>query len=123
MVIARALAQEPHLLLLDEPTSNLDLRNQLEVMELLMRAVRSQGLGAAVCLHDINLALRYLDRMVLMKQGKVHSVITPEELTAEIIRQVYGVEALLAEVEGYRVVVPRAATPRKQASPATQASS
>ena len=85
MIIARALAQEPHLLLLDEPTSNLDLRNQLEVMELLMEAVRSQGLGAAICLHDINLALRYLDRLVLMKQGRVHSLITPDELTADII--------------------------------------
>lgn len=119
VVIARALAQEPHLLLLDEPTSNLDLRNQLEVMELLMQAVRDQGLGAAVCLHDINLALRYLDRMVLMKQGQVHALITPAELTADIIRQVYGVEAVLAEVEGHRVVIPRSASPRKPARPAT----
>ncbi len=114
VVIARALAQEPHLLLLDEPTSNLDLRNQLEVMELLMHAVRGQGLGAAVCLHDINLALRYLDRLVLMKQGQVHALITPAELDAEIIRRVYGVEAVLAEVEGHRVVIPRSAVPRAE---------
>lgn len=107
VVIARALAQEPHLLLLDEPTSSLDMRNQLEVMELLVGAVRSQGLGAAVCLHDINLALRFLDRLVLMRRGKVHSLITPDELTAETIREVYGVEAVLAEVQGQRVVIPR----------------
>ena len=119
VVIARALAQEPHLLLLDEPTSNLDLRNQLEVMELLVEAVRSQGLGAAVCLHDINLALRYLDRLVLMKQGQVHALITPAELNPEIIRQVYGVEAILAEVAGHRVVIPQATASPTPARPAT----
>ncbi|MEW5914545.1 MAG: ABC transporter ATP-binding protein [Thermodesulfobacteriota bacterium] len=122
VVIARALVQEPHLLLLDEPTSNLDLRNQLEVMELLMTVVRGQGLGAAVCMHDINLALRYLDRLVLMKEGRVHALITPAELDAEIIRQVYGVEAVLAEVEGHRVVIPRGAAPRTTSGPAGPAS-
>ncbi len=117
VVIARALAQEPHLLLLDEPTSNLDMRNQLEVMELLVSAVRGQGLGAAVCLHDINLALRYMDRLALMKQGRVHALITPAELDAEIIRQVYGVEAVLAEVQGHRVVVPQGSLPRETDKP------
>ncbi|MCB2186224.1 MAG: ABC transporter ATP-binding protein [Deltaproteobacteria bacterium] len=111
VVIARALAQEPRLLLLDEPTSNLDLRNQLEVMELLVAAVRGQGLGAAVCLHDLNLALRFLDRLALLRGGRVHAVLTPAQLTAATIRQVYGVEALLAEVAGHRVVIPQAAAP------------
>ncbi len=122
VVIARALAQEPHLLLLDEPTSNLDLRNQLEVMELLMQAVRGQGLGAAVCLHDINLALRYLDRLLLMKQGRVHALITPDQLDAGIIRQVYGVEAVLAEVAGYRVVIPQSAASPAPGPPAAPSS-
>ena len=107
VVIARALAQEPRLLLLDEPTSSLDMRNQLEVMELLMSAVRDQGIGAAVCLHDINLALRYLDRLVLLKQGRVHASLEPGELTPEVIREVYGVRAVLAEVQGQRVVIPQ----------------
>ncbi|MCF8033218.1 MAG: ABC transporter ATP-binding protein [Desulfarculaceae bacterium] len=119
VIIARALAQEPHLLLLDEPTSNLDLRNQLEVMELLVGAVRRQGLGAAVCLHDVNLALRYLDRLVLMVQGRVHALITPAELTGQHIREVYGVEAVLAEVEGHRVVIPQASVSHNLASPAS----
>ncbi|MCB2225043.1 MAG: ABC transporter ATP-binding protein [Desulfarculaceae bacterium] len=120
VVIARALAQEPHLLLLDEPTSNLDLRNQLEVMELLVHAVRRQGLGAAVCLHDINLALRYMDRLVLMVQGKVHALLTPPELTGKHIREVYGIEAVLAEVQGQRVVIPQAAARRAPAAPAPE---
>lgn len=122
VVIARALVQEPHLLLLDEPTSNLDMRNQLEVMEMLTKAVRGQGLGAAVCLHDINLALRYLDRLVLMKEGRVYALITPDELDAKIIRQVYGIEAVLAEVEGCRVVVPRRVTSRTQGRPTSPVS-
>ena len=55
-----------------------------------------------------------------MKQGQVHSLITPDELNADMIRQVYGVEAVLAEVEGHRVVIPRSATPREPARPATR---
>ena len=106
VLIARALAQEPRLLLLDEPTASLDLGNQLEVMRLLMEAVREQGLGAAVCLHDINLALRHMDRLVLLKQGRAHAVVEPDGLTPELVRQVYGVEAVLALIEGHRVVVP-----------------
>ena len=106
VVMARALAQEPRLLLLDEPTSSLDLGNQLEVMRLISQSVRQGGLGAAVCLHDINLALRYLDRLVLLNQGRVHAVVKPGELTPQLVREVYGVEAIITQVAGQRVVVP-----------------
>ncbi len=106
VMIARALAQEPALLLLDEPTGSLDLRNQLEVMELIRAAVRDQGLSAAVCLHDINLALRFLDRLLLLKDGKVLALVSPEEVTPALVREVYGIEVLLTRVEGQRVVVP-----------------
>jgi len=109
VVIARALAQEPSMLLLDEPTSNLDLRNQLELMRLLGRVMHDKGIGAAICLHDINLALRYMKRLVLLKEGRIKAILTPEQLTPELISEVYGVEVILAQVEGYRVVIPRAA--------------
>jgi iron complex transport system ATP-binding protein len=115
VIIARALAQEPRLLLLDEPTSSLDLRNQLEVMDLLMNAVRSQNIGLAVCLHDINLALRYMDRLVLVRQGRVHANVSPDELTPELISEVYGVRALLTEVDGRKVVIPQGPEPARPA--------
>jgi iron complex transport system ATP-binding protein len=105
VILARALAQEPDLLLLDEPTSNLDLKNQLEVMGLVRTAVKDRGLSAVICLHDINLALRYADRFLMLKDGKVHTQGGREAVTPEAIRQVYGVRVLLGEVQGYPIVV------------------
>lgn len=72
VTIARALAQEPGLLLMDEPTSSLDLKNQIEVMELLASTVANEGLSAVVSMHDINLAFRYADYFLLLKGGTVH---------------------------------------------------
>jgi len=105
VVLARALAQEPDLLLLDEPTSNLDLKNQLEVMGLVQAAVRERRLSAVICLHDINLAFRYADRFLMLKDGRVHTQGGKEAVTAEAIHQVYGVRVLMGDVEGYPIVV------------------
>jgi len=105
VVLARALAQEPDLLLLDEPTSNLDLKNQLEVMGLVQTAVRERGLSAIVCLHDINLALRYADRFLMLRDGRVHTQGGRAAVTPEAIHQVYGVRVILGEVQGYPIVV------------------
>ena len=69
VVIARALAQEPNLLLLDEPTSSLDLKNQLEVVRIIKRVVRNQQIGAVVSTHDLNLAIRFADKFLLLKMG------------------------------------------------------
>ena len=68
--IARALTQEPELLLLDEPTSNLDIRHQLEVMEIVKRVVRERGISAIMAIHDLNLASRYADRIIMMNGGR-----------------------------------------------------
>lgn len=105
VILARALAQEPDLLLLDEPTSNLDLKNQLEVMGLVHKAVKDQGLSAVICLHDINLAFRFADRFLMLKDGQVHTQGGREAVTPEVIHQVYGVEVILGEVQGYPIVV------------------
>ena len=105
VILARALAQEPDLLLLDEPTSNLDLKNQLEVMGLVHKAVKDRGLSAIVCLHDINLAFRYADRFLMLKDGMVHTQGTREAITPEAIYQVYGVRVILCEVQGYPIVI------------------
>lgn len=90
--MARALAQAPQLLVLDEPTSHLDIRAQLQVLELLSDLARAGG-TVLLALHDLNLALRFCDWLVVMHQG----LVVAEGLPAEILT-----EALLAEVYGVR---------------------
>ncbi|MQA00295.1 MAG: ATP-binding cassette domain-containing protein [Dehalococcoidia bacterium] len=88
--IARALAQEPRLLLLDEPTANLDAGAQGEVFELL-RALAADGVGVLVVVHDLTLAASYCDRLVLMQRGRTVAEGPPAEVvTAETVRRVYG---------------------------------
>lgn len=107
VIIARALAQEPDLLLLDEPTSNLDLKNQLEVMNLVRHAVTDHGLAAIISIHDLNLALRFADQLLLMKGGVIHTLCPKESVTAEIIRDVYDVDVVLGDMDGLPVIIPK----------------
>lgn len=106
VIIARALVQEPKVLLLDEPTSNLDPKNQQEVMVHVGEAVRRDGLCAVISIHDLNLAVRHADRLLLLRDGRVHAAVPRDDLTAEMIREVYGIEVVLATVAGHPVVVP-----------------
>jgi iron complex transport system ATP-binding protein len=93
VLLARALAQEPSILLLDEPTSYLDLKYQLEIMDLLTRLRHDSGLTIISVLHDINLASRYCDYLLVVKESIIHAVGTPEEvITAPMIKEVYGCE-------------------------------
>lgn len=96
VLIAQALAQEARLLLLDEPLQNLDLRHQLEVMEL-VRALASRDDAAVVAvLHDLTMAARYCDEIVLVDRGRVVSAGAPDSvLTPENLSAVYGVEAVV----------------------------
>ena len=92
--VARALAQEAGLLLLDEPTSNLDVLHQLEIMELVKRLSREHATTVVCAMHDLNLAARYADGIVMLKEGRVYATGVPEEvLTPHNIAEVYGVEA------------------------------
>jgi iron complex transport system ATP-binding protein len=89
-VIARALAQLPKVLLLDEPTSHLDLHHQFAIMELLKK-LNKQGISIAVVHHDLNLASLYCKSLILMHKGQIHTRGTPNELLNEdTIKQVYG---------------------------------
>jgi iron complex transport system ATP-binding protein len=95
-MIARALVQEPRVLLLDEPTAFLDLNHQLEIAGILGRLSRQQGLTVVLVSHDLNLAAQVCDRLLLLKQGEVKAVGTPGEvLRPEAIKQVYGCEVLV----------------------------
>jgi len=105
--IARALTQEPDVLLLDEPTSNLDIRHQLEVMDIIKNIVREKGIAAIMAIHDLNLASRYADRILMMNSGKIFSAGDPVSvLTPTNIKRVYGVEAEVNNNNGRPYIVP-----------------
>jgi iron complex transport system ATP-binding protein len=104
--IARALAQETPVLLFDEPTSNLDLKNQLEVLDIIKNIVREQNLLAVVAIHDLNLALRFADKFLIMKDGEVYAFGDRSVVTAESIYEVYGVHASVIDFAQYKVIVP-----------------
>lgn len=104
--IARALVQEPKLLLLDEPTSSLDLKNQIDIMRLLRRVVDEHDLGAVMTMHDLNKAMRYADRVLMLKDGKVFSHLETDRVTAEMIESVYGLAVEIHNINGHPLVVP-----------------
>ena len=97
--IARALAQDPNFFLFDEPTSSLDLRHQLETVSTMREIVRTDNSGMIIALHDLNLALRYTDKVMLLKDGEMYDYGTPSRgyLTTESVRDVYGVHAEFVE--------------------------
>ncbi|HID55026.1 TPA: heme ABC transporter ATP-binding protein [Candidatus Poribacteria bacterium] len=96
VIIARALAQEPEVMLLDEPTSHLDLKHQMEIFNLIKRLNFEEGMTFVLVLHDLNLAGEYCDRLLLLKEGRSYKMGKPDEvLTAETIRETYGVDALV----------------------------
>ncbi|MFC1884216.1 ABC transporter ATP-binding protein [Thermodesulfobacteriota bacterium] len=91
VLIARALAQEPSIILLDEPTSFLDLKYKKEIFQLLSSLAHEKGLCIITVSHDIDLASQYCDSMILLKQGRIHSRGTPEEvIVTSNIEAVYG---------------------------------
>jgi len=106
VLIARALAQDPGLLLLDEPTSSLDLKNQVEVMEILDHVVKGHGLAALVTMHDLNTAFRFGHRFLFLKDGSIAYSMDRSEITADIIRDVYDISVELVFVGEVPVVVP-----------------
>jgi iron complex transport system ATP-binding protein len=104
--IARVLVQQPKLILLDEPTSSLDLSNQHMIMHLVRNIVKKNHMAAIMVIHDLNLAIRHSDKFVLMKDGMVYSVGGLEVITPENIKVVYNIDAYVESVRGIPVVIP-----------------
>jgi iron complex transport system ATP-binding protein len=106
VALARALAQEPKVLLLDEPINHLDPANQIEVMSLLHAVTRDLGITTLVVTHNLNNALRFADRFVLIRNGRVLAAGGREILTPAAIRETFGIEVVIGEICGATVVVP-----------------
>jgi iron complex transport system ATP-binding protein len=107
--IAMALAQQTDILLLDEPTTFLDISHQIDVLDLLLDLNAARGATVVMVLHDLNLAARYADHLVAMKAGSIVAAGDPAEVvTAELVRDVFGVESVIASdpVTATPLVVP-----------------
>ncbi|MCC2613966.1 ABC transporter ATP-binding protein [Neorhizobium sp. Rsf11] len=107
--IAMALAQETNVLLLDEPTTFLDISHQMEVLDLLTDLNHTRGTTVVMVLHDLNLAARYADHLVAMREGRVHVSGLPEDvLTEENVRQVFGLESriIIDPTSGRPIMLP-----------------
>ena len=105
VIIARALAQEPDIILFDEPTSSLDLRHQLEVLNIIKEQAQS-GITSIVAIHDLNMASRYCDKFIMLKEGVIYAAGGPEILHTENIEPVYRVKVSVLNNQGKMVIVP-----------------
>ncbi len=104
--IARALVQGPKVIILDEPTSNLDLKNQHVIMSIIQKIVKINDMAAIMAVHDLNQAIRYSNKFVLMKNGEFIATGGKEIITPEIIKEVYEIEVIVEEVKGTPMVLP-----------------
>ncbi len=105
--VARALAQQPEVFLFDEPTSNLDVRHQLEVFTTIKQLAETEGRTVIVVVHDLNLATRFSDMLVMLKQGAIYATGKPEQvITEDNIRAVYNVSVAIMESKYGNYVLP-----------------
>ena len=107
VMLARALAQQPKLLLLDEPTSSLDIHNQYQVLQIVQELCHHDGLTAIVVIHDLNLALRFCDRFLLLRQGQVYANGDYTVLSPKALQDVYQIDGHVVEVENQKMVLVR----------------
>ena len=106
-VIARAITQKPRVLLLDEPTNHLDIRHQLEVLQLIRKLTKREGITTLMAIHDVNLALRYSDKVIALKNGVIAYCAKPTNISKEVIEELYEVKVeLMKDAEGKPVIIP-----------------
>lgn len=106
IAIARALVQETDLLLLDEPTSSLDLKNQTQILELIKQIVKGHDIAAVMTMHDLNSALRYADQFLFLKNKTIYGAGKIDDLSSQMIADVYGINVEILYHKGCPVIVP-----------------
>jgi iron complex transport system ATP-binding protein len=117
VVIARVLAQQTEAMLLDEPTANLDIGRQIEVLDLIKGLCRDNGFTVVIALHDLNLAAQYCDRLILIDKGRIHCQGKPGKvITAENVVNVYGSGSYIYShpLSGLPVVLPTAGSSKAE---------
>ena len=105
IAIARALAQEPRLLIFDEPTGNLDIANEQLIIDEARRVAREKGIAILTSLHDLNQALDLGDRFFFMKNGKIAHAGPAEIVTEEVIRETFDAQVRIAQIEGKKIII------------------
>ena len=96
VTIARVLTQEPQVILLDEPTANLDICHQLDIMDLITHLCREKSISVLIAIHDLNIASQYCTRIMMLKNGQIHAEGTPERVvTPENVREVFGTSSTI----------------------------
>jgi iron complex transport system ATP-binding protein len=105
IAIARALAQEPRLLVFDEPTGNLDIANEQLILSEARRVAREKNIGILTSLHDLNQALELGDRFFFMKDGQIRHAGGAEIVTEDVIFKTFDAEVRIVEIEGKKIII------------------
>ncbi len=105
IAIARALAQEPRLLVFDEPTGNLDLANEQLILSEARRVAREKDIAILTSLHDLNQALDLGDRFFLMRDGRIRYAGGEEIITEDVIREIFDAQIRIVEIEGRKIII------------------
>lgn len=105
IAIARALAQEPKLLVFDEPTGNLDIANEQLILKEARRAAREKGIGVLTSLHDINQAIVLGEKFFFMKNGTIRHAGGPETVTESVLKDVFDADVRIAEIDGKKIAI------------------
>lgn len=110
VLLARIFAQEPKMMILDEPTAHLDISAQIEIMQLIKKKVEEKSCSTIISLHDINLASAFADKVMILKSGKVFYAGRFENLNEKIIKDVYEIDASVKKIGNFVLVLPKPST-------------
>ncbi|MCQ2552698.1 MAG: ABC transporter ATP-binding protein [Clostridia bacterium] len=105
IAIARAMAQEPKLMIFDEPTGNLDIANEQLIIREAKKLSRENNISILTSLHDLNQALYLGDKFFFMKEGELKYTCTKEEITEDIIKDIYGITVKIVEIDNQKIIL------------------